>query len=179
MDQAILNFLFEIEQDWLILFMVVATYWGSPLVIACLSILVDIHLYLQKEYRRAVQLLITICGSTTTTFVIKYISSRERPSEAFYFESSPSFPSGHAALSMALYGFLIYLLLRHPHRHGRIFLITLLASAIILIGFSRVYLGVHYPSDVMVGYVIGFMWILISLSLSKSKIWHLLGKKRF
>jgi undecaprenyl-diphosphatase len=159
--------------------MIIATYWGSPMVIGCVSALVSIHLYLQKRYLRVTQLLITILGSTSTTFFIKYIYSRERPLEAFYLESTPSFPSGHAALSMALYGFLIYLLLRHPHRHGRIFLITLLVSAIILIGFSRVYLGVHYPSDVMAGYVIGFMWIFLSLPLSKSKIWHLLGKKRF
>lgn len=177
MDIAVLNFLSGSEKDWLILFMLLATYWGSAITISSISALVVIYLYIQKNYRRLSQLFVVLIGTTATTFIIKYIFARERPEGAFYNESSYSFPSGHAALSMALYGFLIYLLIKHPHRHGRIFLITLLSSIIILVGLSRLYLGVHYPSDVIVGYAVGFVWILLSPLISKLKIWHLQGKK--
>jgi undecaprenyl-diphosphatase len=75
-----------------------------------------------------------------------------------------SFPSGHAIMSMTFYGLLIYIF-NHSVEHPalRIILCGLLVVLVLLIGFSRVYLRVHYASDVLAGFIIGFLWLLISL----------------
>lgn len=85
-----------------------------------------------------------------------------------YAEHSFSFPSGHATVAVAFYGFVGYLLMRFTQSWNRkvnIFFTTLLI--IIAIGFSRVYLGEHYLSDVWSGYLVGAMWLILAVSFSE------------
>ena len=107
-------------------------------------------------------------------WLIKMIIARERPIDPipFIIESSSSFPSAHAALIAALSGFLLYLILRHSkwpqsafHKslHALFFLII-----IIIVGFSRLYLGVHYPLDIIAGGVLGWGIGWLSLCIRKS-----------
>lgn len=83
--------------------------------------------------------------------VLKLIIQRPRPDEYRIIDASGySFPSGHSMISMAFYGFIIYLICKYVNNKIlKYFLIGLLGSLIILIGVSRVYLGVHYVSDVL------------------------------
>lgn len=98
---------------------------------------------------------------------LKDLIDRARPEARHLVEAgSLSFPSGHAMSSIAFFGFLIYLVWRLVSTSWvRWLLSTLLALLILLIGFSRVYLGVHYPSDVLAGYAAGGACLAIFISI--------------
>jgi undecaprenyl-diphosphatase len=77
-----------------------------------------------------------------------------------------SFPSGHAIMAVTFYGFIIYILFHTvDHSGAKYFLTALLVILILLIGFSRIYLRVHYASDVLSGFIIGLLWLFISLAV--------------
>ena len=80
--------------------------------------------------------------------------------------SSFSFPSGHATAAVAFYGVVFYLLIRNAKRlKSKFALLTTGFVFILIIGFSRMYLGEHYLSDVVGGYLLGFLWLLFSISI--------------
>ena len=95
--------------------------------------------------------------------VLKLIIQRPRPDEYRIIDASGySFPSGHSMISMAFYGFIIYLICKYVNNKIlKYFLIGLLGSLIILIGVSRVYLGVHYVSDVIAGFIISIAYLIL------------------
>jgi undecaprenyl-diphosphatase len=85
---------------------------------------------------------------------------RPKPSWALAYEQTFSFPSGHSLFSMVLYGLIAYTLVTRRSRPGRRMLIVLCAAAMIAcIGLSRIYLGVHWPTDVLAGYITGATWL--------------------
>lgn len=99
---------------------------------------------------------------------LKLIFTRSRPTlwESLIQETSYSFPSGHALGALVLYGSLAYLLARsYPSRSLLIYGTATLV--ITLIGLSRLYLGVHYPTDVIAGYITGFLWLRICIAMFK------------
>jgi membrane protein DedA with SNARE-associated domain/membrane-associated phospholipid phosphatase len=113
-------------------------------------------------------LLIAAAGSEAFTYLGKLAFHRPRPTLAVYAEHSFSFPSGHATIAVAFYGMVAYFLMRFDqswNRRVNIFFVTILL--IIAIGFSRIYLGVHYLSDVWSGYLVGAMWLIIAVSSSE------------
>lgn len=113
-------------------------------------------------------LLLTIVGSEIFTALGKIAFHRSRPKLAIYVEHSYSFPSGHAAIAVAFYGFLTYILIRYFTRWKTKVNIFFAGFVIILfIGFSRLYLGVHYVSDVWGGYLVGTLWLIIGISISE------------
>ncbi len=125
-------------------------------------------LWLWRKHDYILPFLITIVGSEAFTYIGKLAFHRPRPEMAVYAEHSFSFPSGHATIAVAFYGFAGYLTARFAHgwhRKVNIFFTTMLL--IIMIGFSRIYLGVHYVSDVWSGYLVGAMWLIITVSLSE------------
>jgi undecaprenyl-diphosphatase len=101
-------------------------------------------------------------------FLLKALFKRKRPIDPLKHASGLSFPSGHAIMSVTFYGQLIYIISKTvKDKHLKISLIILLIIFIQMIGFSRVYLRVHYASDVAVGYIAGLLWLLISLEVIK------------
>lgn len=94
---------------------------------------------------------------------------RSRPEAPLLFEAQGySFPSGHAIMSVTFYGLMIYIINATVKAKLWRWLLTLFfALFIIAIGFSRVYLRVHYASDVIVGFIVGLLWLLISLFILK------------
>lgn len=102
-------------------------------------------------------------GAQATTWSGKYFIARHRPEfiQAVS-EASPSFPSGHATASMALYGFLAYALVRDlPGRRERFEVAFWTAMLIAAIGFSRIFLSLHYTTDVLAGFLVGTFWLLV------------------
>ena len=99
--------------------------------------------------------------------LLKRILQRPRPEEfRIINESGYSFPSGHSMISMAFYGYLIYLIYKYVNnKYLKWFLITILGILIVNIGISRIYLGVHYTSDVLAGFLISISYLIVYISI--------------
>ncbi len=115
--------------------------------------------------------IITIALSSLVLMILlKSLFQRKRPlSPLLKAARGLSFPSGHAIMAVTFYGLLLYILLHTVDADWMKYLfIVLLVLLIVLIGYSRVYLRVHYASDVLAGFIIGFLWLLISLAVLNS-----------
>lgn len=101
--------------------------------------------------------------------LLKRILQRPRPTEfRIVEETGYSFPSGHSMVSVAFYGYLIYLIYRYiKNKYVKWTLITILSILICLIGISRIYLGVHYTSDVLGGFLLSISYLVIYISSIK------------
>ena len=131
---------------------------GSPHTVWPLTIFLATILWLRRPRRPAYLLALTMATSGTLETLIKLLAQRSRPALpwAYVHEHSYSFPSGHATLAIALYGILTWIAYRTPHpRWQRGTALILAASLIPAIGLSRLYLGAHYPTDVLAGYLTG------------------------
>lgn len=116
-----------------------------------------------KHFWEAVMLIASLGGGDLIKVIIKNIMQRERPTFLqLVHESSFSFPSGHTMASTTFWGMFAYIIwINLPNRKGLRMTVAILAPIIILlVGISRIYLGVHYPSDVIAGYAIGGAWLL-------------------
>ena len=107
--------------------------------------------------------IITILNQT-----LKFILQRPRPTEfRIINEIGDSFPSGHSMISMAFYGFIIYLIYRNvKNKYLKLFLISILSLLIVVIGISRIYLGVHYTSDVCAGFLVSISYLVIYIGFA-------------
>lgn len=116
-----------------------------------------------KNKRTGLLIWLNLGVSTLLNQILKYIVQRPRPTEfRIIDESGYSFPSGHSMVSAAFYGFLIYLIYKNvKNKYVKWLLITVLSILIILIGISRIYLGVHYTSDVLAGFLISISYLII------------------
>lgn len=143
----------------------IITQLGSGKGVGSLCILLCALLIWNKKYITAAWLFInTAIIAGIGNYTIKFIFMRERPSvEHLVKETHYSFPSGHSMGSMLFYGTCIilayYFIQKRP---WRILIQLLLALLILTIGWSRVYLGVHYPTDIIGGYLLGLAWIWFS-----------------
>lgn len=144
------------------------TLFGKSYVIIFFTIITTVILWLLQKKWQIVGLLLSLIGSEAFTYATKLIVDRPRPEYAVYLEHSGSFPSGHSTVAVAFYGFLIYLLPKYlKTKRERVLIISTGSLLIILIGFSRLYLGVHYLSDILIGYLIGLLWLCLSINLTK------------
>ncbi|MCX2740021.1 phosphatase PAP2 family protein [Pontibacter anaerobius] len=116
----------------------------------------------------ALKVLLISFSTSILNQALKRFFERPRPAFALLEQSGLSFPSGHAMIGGAFYGLLIYIVW-HTVRHKvwRWVSILLLTLLVLLIGFSRIYLKVHYATDVLAGYGIGFMWLIVSVYLMR------------
>lgn len=115
------------------------------------------------RFRKRLEVLVlnlTVGGALLLSELLKFSFHRHRPELPWLTSASGySFPSGHSLISMALYGFLAYLVFRNSRNSGsRLISSVGLLLLPVLIGISRVYLGVHYPSDVLAGWAVGLAW---------------------
>jgi len=166
LDTKISENIIHLRTDFLNNFFITFTMLGVWYVILFLFICVSAIFYFYKKTNLILPFFIILIGSGVLTVIIKFLVDRARPSLdlAIYAEKLPAFPSAHAALILAFFGFLIYCLWKFSFGLKIKIILTLLSILLIaLVGFSRVYLGVHYLSDVIVGYLVGLMWLLITL----------------
>lgn len=116
-----------------------------------------------KNKKTGIHIAINLGLSALVNFTIKQIIQRPRPvGHRIIDESGYSLPSGHSMVSMAFYGFLIYLIYKNvKNKYLKTTLIILLTLLIISIGVSRIYLGVHYVSDVLAGFLVAVAYLVI------------------
>lgn len=144
-----------------------------------MAIISTIVFYLKfKNWRYVVEIFFVLIVSGLSNVALKQVINRARPdAEHLVSVASLSYPSGHAMSAIAFYGFLIYLVYTFKLKAWvKTGLILVFGFLILTIGISRVYLGVHYPSDIVGGYIAGFIWVLFCIVLFH--IIDLLRKRR-
>lgn len=144
------------------------TFLGNKETIIAFSILLIIAFFLLKKYTHIIILTTTVIGAELSGLLAKNLFQRIRPVTALP-DTSFSFPSGHATISMAFYGLLIYFVWKNiESKYLRVGLIAVLSLLILSIGFSRLYLGMHFLTDILDGYFLGFAWIILGVSAGKT-----------
>ncbi len=150
------------------LFLII-TYSAGYLVSIFMTALLVFIFLVYNHRKNIVPLIVSVCGSAITVWILKNLFDTARPLNALYTENSPSFPSGHSAMAVALYGFILYLSAKHKEHPFKKPLSLLLMAFIVLIGISRLYLGEHYLQDVVFGYLIGFLWLMVSIRIMNQR----------
>ncbi len=128
-------------------------------------ILIAYFLFLKKHRWYSIKVPVVAISSLLLMFLLKMFFQRDRPlTPLLRAAKGYSFPSGHALMSITFYGLLIFIVWQNIKQTWLKWTLTiLLALLIIIIGSSRVYLRVHYSSDVLAGFAVGLMWLLLSL----------------
>ena len=152
------------------------TAFGGGVGIVFITLAVSGFLALQRRFGLLSVVLSSVLGGTALSLVLKELFHRPRPEIVPHLTdiASSSFPSGHSMLSSVVYLTLAALLARAvPNLGTKIYLFVLAVALVFLIGLSRVYLGVHYPTDVLAGWGIGSAWAIICCGAA-----HFLSRKR-
>jgi membrane-associated phospholipid phosphatase len=170
-DTTILLWLHQYSNSWIDRLMLGLTNLANPEFVV---ILVAISLGVLLWYRRvwAAQIFILNClGGLILNQGLKLIFVKPRPQlwTPLVVEHSYSFPSGHALGSLVIYGFLAVLLADRYPRY-RVGIYSGASSIIMAIGLSRLFLGVHYPTDIIAGYAVGFVWLTTCVWILRKRV---------
>ena len=141
----------------------ITNFGGAIFVISLTTIL----FFVIKDKKIGISIIANLGIVTILNQIIKFIMQRPRPTEFRIIEETGySFPSGHSMVSLAFYGYLVYLIYKYiNNKHLKRTLIIILSVLICVIGVSRIYLGVHYTSDVLGGFLISLAYLIIYIEL--------------
>ena len=162
-DEGVRNFVHEFATPALTIVMQTASFLGSTLFLIVFGVIIVIALYLRKHRRGAILFTITTIGASVLLMTLKLAFRRARPEPFFdtILPASYSFPSGHSLAAFCFYGALAEILSERTDKLWQQTLVWISAvTMILLIGISRIYLGVHHPSDVVAGYAVGLIWVM-------------------
>ncbi|QSJ16005.1 phosphatase PAP2 family protein [Nostoc sp. UHCC 0702] len=163
LDTAILLAIQKLHTPLLDRLMVGVTFLGEPLALVSICLWVEIVLLYQRR-PETTKLAIATASAVGLNYLLKLLFGRARPAlwDRLVNVGFHSFPSGHAMVSMVIYGFIGYILAKEfPQWEKQISALTIVL--ILAIGFSRLYLGVHWPTDVLAGYAIGLVWLIVCI----------------
>ncbi|MHC2993802.1 hypothetical protein OB13_20250 [Pontibacter sp. HJ8] len=169
LDNALFSYAASHRSEGMTHFMRVISFFASAdYLLVAPPLLVMVFAWFHSLRWYALKILMIAFTSTMLNQLLKSLFERPRPITAMLKESSLSFPSGHAMIGVSFYGLLIYIVWREVHNPFWKWLwISLLALLLLLIGYSRVYLNVHYATDVLAGYAMGILWLLLAIYLMK------------
>lgn len=163
-DTTVYNWIAKWQSNPMTQIAKIVTMLGSAAVLITIAALA----LLGKDRKLGILISINLIIISIANYTIKWLIQRPRPEESLRLvtEHGFSFPSGHSMVSMAFYGLLIYILWeRVKNRYWKYAICTGLAILIMLIGISRIYLGVHYATDVMGGFLISIVYLIGITSL--------------
>ncbi|MDO8482175.1 MAG: phosphatase PAP2 family protein [bacterium] len=168
-DHSFEQALYAVRDPFLAKFFMWISEFGEVWVVLAFTAIVAVVLAYRKRWFLAVGLLASVCGSIAATGILKMIIARPRPDAeiAVYLENTASFPSTHATLSIAFYGFLLWLFHDVLPPRWRKIEVGAVTVIVLAIGFSRLYLGVHYLSDVLAGYILGGIFVMLGIAIVK------------
>ena len=146
----------------------VISFFGSWQFLFPALALIILILFLKNKKKFIWPFLLVVGGAEAITFLGKIWFHRPRPILSVFFEKDFSFPSGHATIAVAFYGYLAYILVKSAKAKWRWLIVAPAVLLIGLIGFSRLYLGVHYLSDVLAGYLVGLLALIIGIYFSRA-----------
>jgi undecaprenyl-diphosphatase len=145
------------------------SYFGNWEFIVPATLIVVWLLFLKNKKKLIVPFALTVIVGEIITFWGKIFFQRARPLSAVLIETDFSFPSGHATIAVTFYGYLAYILIKSTRGKYARLIVTGAILVMFLIGFSRLYLGVHYLSDVLAGYLVGLLVLIIGIKLTEKK----------
>ncbi len=174
-DLRIDHLLASFRNPWLTRLFLMVTALGFWPVVLSVAITLSVYLLLKRRGFALACFWLSLAGGTLVTFLGKFTFHRSRPLDAVYLERSWSYPSGHSSTAIILWGLAVYLLWGEV-KASRIRWLILLAGAALAggIGFSRLYLGVHYLSDVWSGFLLGFLVLISGITVME---WFERGSK--
>jgi membrane-associated phospholipid phosphatase len=161
-DSSVSSFIVSFRSAGLTSFFKFMTDIGDRFAYIVITIILGAYLFFRhKNWKFIAQTVLVLVLSTLTNILLKSVINRARPAHEHLVEvNTLSFPSGHSMSAMAFYGFLTYLTLVSKMAVPlKISLVIILCVIILSIGISRIYLGVHFPSDVAAGFIGGLIWV--------------------
>lgn len=169
LDTSFFEALFQIRSSFFTFFFFLFTFLASKEFIILVCFILILISLIKKNYLYTLLIIINTINSVLLNQGLKKIFFRERPSEFFLLEEEGySFPSGHTMAAITFYGYFIFLIWKSTmKKQNKIIWTIFLSIIILLIGVSRIYLGVHYTTDVLAGYLIGFAYLCIYIHCTK------------
>lgn len=170
-DQAITNWIRPVaapSENTLFVVKGITTFGGVQMIVPLMLLLAAYLWFFKKNRGLALWLVLNIAlGAGLLNVIAKHLFLRPRPSiEHFVVETGWSFPSGHSMGAMICYTSIAFVFIYLSHSKINQAITALLCATLIFsIGISRIYLGVHYPSDVLGGFALGFAWMALSIGL--------------
>ncbi|WP_242862594.1 phosphatase PAP2 family protein [Clostridium colicanis] len=170
-DKLVINYIKTIRSDKLNTIMVFISKSGDTIVAIIFTILIILYFYMRNKIREAMFYAVNILGIAIVSQSVKFLCRRERPEGDWLVDiGGYSFPSGHAIISMAGALILIYFILSFLNNRILAYIISIVIFIYAsLIGLSRVYVGVHYISDVIGGWALASVWVFIALSIFRRR----------
>ena len=147
--------------------MIFLTNLNSAVGIFVFSVLLLLFLFYRKWYKEMLLYIFSVAGANVAFVVIKMIVQRLRPDSDLIFVSGYSFPSGHATMATAMAVAVYFIFSKRVRPDKRGFLLTICSIWIIMIAFSRVYLDVHWLSDVLAGIGLGLFWVTLVVMIKR------------
>lgn len=166
-DQHVLMFFRDHSTSFLDAVIPVVTDVGGVIGVGSLTIIFVVLFAYKKEYARMMLILVGVLGAVALNLILKSIFMRDRPDlwTQLVHETGYSFPSGH---TMSSAGFALALIVAMGHSRWRWWAVVAGGIYMAFVGFTRMYLGVHYPTDVMAGWLVPAAWILTLALLTYS-----------
>jgi len=143
------------------------SFFGSWQFIVPATLIILLVLFIKKRKEFIFPFFLMMAEAELIVFFTKILFHRPRPITAVFLEPDFSFPSGHANIAVVFYGYLAYILIKSLKNKYKVPLVISVIIIAGLIGFSRLYLGVHYPTDVLVGYLIGSLLLIRGIFLTE------------
>ncbi len=168
MDYFVSQQMSQLSESLIVNVFVLITSLGSTPITFLVVLLTSILCWVIGRRYIIIGLLIAIIGSTIFTFLSKLLFHRDRPLDILLHEQTYSFPSGHATVTVALYGFIAYMAVRLSKNFARQVRVAVIAIFLfVLVGLSRIVLNEHYLSDVLGGYLVGALWLTVAISVTE------------
>jgi len=164
LDHSIFYFITSLREPALTGFMEFISFFGNLEIILPLALAVVLYLFLRKRYDLMLALFASSGLAGIVTISVKNFFERHRPpaEDALVYASGFSFPSGHAMISIVFYGMLAYFVfISSKNKVEKLLSFVIGLLFVVLLPFSRVYLGVHWPSDVVGSLILGSIWFLM------------------
>lgn len=162
-DNTVLLTIHQYATPFLDTLVITTTDLGSPMFVLFIGFLLAMIMLLKKRMYRMSVVLTIIFGAGGFVFIIKHLVERARPqlwADPLVLETGYSFPSGHATLSAAL---AIAIVAALWYTRWRWVLLVAGAVYVAYVAFTRLYLGVHYPTDIMAGWLVATVWSVVAL----------------
>lgn len=177
LDTKILSSIYATRTNFSDHFFIIITNLAEPAVGVITILFFVVLLAIEKRKYFSTTIFFSFFAGEGFAYILKKIIERPRPDELMQLikETSFSLPSGHATTSAIVFGFIGYLFIKNSKSKKMNYLITtLVLLSVILIDYSRLYLGVHYPSDVLSGNAIGFLSLFLMIGISE---WFIISKR--